>query len=129
MGRELLKSYKTSAVALDIKRRDEMLFNHDLPSLGHNVTYLQDPREAMEAMNLLRKRGIFLVAESSLDSLQDVLPPGTIVTMPASQPAYNKIVKYLDRGADHVHITSEAAEVLSAHMQTIQNRMRNNGST
>ncbi|HMS22975.1 MAG TPA: winged helix-turn-helix domain-containing protein [Candidatus Levybacteria bacterium] len=127
MGKEMLQPHKTSAVALDIKGWEEMLFTHDLRLLDHNVTYLQNPSDAMEAMNLLRKKGIFLVAESSLGSLQDALPPGTIVTIPSSQFADKKVAKYLDRGADHVHITSEAPEVLSAHMQTIQNRMNESG--
>ncbi|MBP6913348.1 MAG: response regulator transcription factor [Candidatus Levybacteria bacterium] len=120
MQQEILRSHKASVVALDAKMEDELLFTQDLRSLGHKVTYIQN---ASEAMSLRQKNDIFLVAESSLKDLKNVFPRGTIVAMSPSQLSYRKTTEYLNKGADHVHITSESPEVLSAHMQAIQNRM------
>ena len=122
MLREILQSQKASVVALDAKMEEEMLFTHDLRSLGHRVTYIQN---ATEAMNFRQKNDIFLIAESSIKDLKNVFPRGTIVAIPSSQLAYRKVTEYLDKGADHVHITSQSPEVLSAHMRSIQNRMIN----
>lgn len=119
-----------TVVALDIGGNYGFFTGEAPPPSTLAITYTNDPKEAVM---LKKTREFLLVNKFSFLPLREelsnasptnsaMLPPSTIVILPAEAARDSDKVRFLELGADHVQDDAQDVNTLRGHMLAIRNR-------